>query len=65
MESKGVVRKFFEEKGQLLVSFPNHDGYFHAPADDAGMRAKITESRDSKKELSFTFDKDLKILSIR
>lgn len=38
LESKGVVRRIIEEDGTLLVSFPNHDGYFRV-ADSANMPA--------------------------
>jgi hypothetical protein len=65
MESKGVIRKIFEEEGSLLVSFPTHDGYFQVPLAEKDLCAKIKEARDAKKEISFTFDRELRILSVR
>lgn len=63
LKSKGIVRRIIEDEGQTFVSFPNHSGYFQMP-DDASLRAKIVESSEKKKEISFTYDKDLKILSV-
>ena len=65
MESKGVIRKIFEENGKLLVSFPTHDGYFQVPVTDTATCSKIKDAQAKKAEISFTFDKDLKILSVR
>ena len=65
LQSKGIVRNVIEKNGQLLVSFPSHDGYFHVPLGNAELCARIIESRDKKTELSFTFDRDLQILSIQ
>lgn len=65
MESKGVIRKIFEEEGALMVSFPTHDGYFQVPLSEKDLCAKLKEARAAQKEISFTFDRDLKIISIR
>ena len=64
IESKGVVRRIFEENGTVFVSFPNHAGYFEFPADNADMRRKVTESRDLSREISFAFNREAKILFV-
>ena len=64
MHSKGAVRRIIEEEGELLVSFPNHDGYFTLPPGDDALKAKAVESQEKGKEVVFTFDRDLRILSI-
>ena len=48
----------------LLVSFPTHDGYFRVPLGDTALCAQIREAYDNRKEISFTFDRGLKILSV-
>ncbi|HEX4266766.1 MAG TPA: hypothetical protein VHY36_02685 [Steroidobacteraceae bacterium] len=64
MKSKSAVHGFFEKNGILHVAFRVHDGYFQVPLADATLCAKIRASRDGKTEISFTFDRDLKILTI-
>ena len=66
MESKGIVRRIIEESGALLVSFPNHDGYFRVPesADMPEMRQRLLKAKRDNEEISFTFDKMLNILKI-
>jgi hypothetical protein len=65
-ESKSIVRSAAEEEGEFLVSFFNHDGYFTVPpsAQAAELRKKILSAKDSKKEISFVYDRDLKILKV-
>ena len=66
LESKGVIRRIIEEDGTLLISFPNHDGYFLV-SDSARMpelKERILKAQLDNEEISFTFDKDLKILKI-
>lgn len=63
LESKGIVRRVVEEDGEFLVSFPGHDGYFNVP--DAVLKQKILEAQEQKKEIAFTYDRELTILEIR
>jgi len=66
LESKGVIRRIIEEDGTLLVSFPNHDGYFRV-SDSARMpelKEQILKAHRDNEEISFTFDKNLNILKI-
>lgn len=60
-ESKGVVKKIVEREGRILVSFPNHAGYFKLPPD---MLALAVESKEKGRELQFTFDRELHITAI-
>ncbi|MGH8202242.1 MAG: hypothetical protein ACREVO_18050 [Steroidobacteraceae bacterium] len=64
MKSKSLVHGFFEQNGLLHVAFLVHDGYFQVPLADFALCARIRQSRDDKTEISFTFDRDLKILAI-
>lgn len=64
VKSKSAVRGFFEQNGILHVAFFVHDGYFQVQLADAALCARIRQSRDGKTEISFTFDRDLKILAI-
>jgi hypothetical protein len=66
LESKGVVRRIIEEKDTLLVSFPNHDGYFRVTdsASAPPLKERIFKAQQAKEEISFTFDKKLNILKI-
>jgi hypothetical protein len=62
MKSKGPVRGFIIDKGKFLVAFTPHDGYFHT--NDRALQKIIREAHQDGREISFTFDRDLKILSI-
>jgi len=62
LKSKGVVRGFIMEEGKFLVTFLPHDGYFHT--NDRALQKIIRQAHQDGRELSFTFDQDLKILSI-
>ena len=66
MESKDVVRRIIEEDGATLVSFQGHDGYFRVPnsAGAADLKERLLQAQREKKEISFTFDRDLNILKI-
>ena len=62
LKSKGTIRKTIEEGDKLLVSFPTHDGYFYV--QDQDLRQQIRKAGRGGREISFTFDPSLKILSI-
>jgi len=64
MKSSGVIRGVVESQGTLLVSFPVHDGYFRLPLRDTAMCVQIRDAYDSRTEISFTFDRELKILAV-
>jgi hypothetical protein len=66
LESKGTIRRIIEEGGTLLVSFPNHDGYFRVAdsADAPALKERILEAQRNNEEISFIFDKKLNILKI-
>ena len=50
----------------VLVSFPNHAGYFCIPpsADAARLKKQVLRAYRDKEEISFTFDQKLNILAI-
>ncbi len=62
LQSKGVIRRIIEDKDRFLVSFPKHDGYFHADQQD--LRDRLCKAQEERREISFTYDPTLKILSL-
>jgi hypothetical protein len=62
LKSKDIVRGTIEDGNKLLVSFRTHDGYFYA--QDRELREQIHQAEREGREISFTFDPTLKILSI-
>jgi hypothetical protein len=62
LKSKDVVRRIIEDQSGFLVSFPTHDGYFHV--DDQNLRYQIRNAHREGREIAFTFDPTLKILSL-
>lgn len=66
-ESTATVRSITEEDdGSIWVSFFGHDGYFQIPDSEnrPAIKARLTEAHNQKSEVSFTYDKDLNILTI-
>ena len=64
VESKGTIRRIIEEGGTLLVSFPNHDGYFWVTDQAPGLKERILKAQQNREEISFTFDNKLNILKV-
>ena len=64
MESKDTVWKSTVENGYLFIWFRSHAGIFRVRASHTELRKAIAESLDQAKEISFTFDRNLEILSI-
>ena len=66
LESKGVVRRIIDRDGTLLVSFPNHDGYFRAPDSTRMLELKerTLKAHRDQEEISFAFDRNLNVLQI-
>jgi hypothetical protein len=62
LQSKGIIRRIIEDKEKFLVSFPRHDGYFHA--DDQDLRDRLRKAQKEQVEVSFTYDPTLKILGL-
>jgi hypothetical protein len=62
LKSKGIVRGIIEEQNKFLVSFRTHAGYFHV--EDRTLRDQIRNAYREGREISFTFDPTLKILSL-
>ena len=62
LKSKGIVRGIIKDKNKFLVCFPTHDGYFHV--EDKSLRDQIRQAHCEGREISFTFDPTLKILSL-
>ena len=62
LKSKGIIRRTIEDPKEFLVSFPTHDGYFHV--DRKSLRDQIRKAHREGREVSFTFDPTLKILSL-
>lgn len=60
--SKGLIRKIDERKGEFWVSFTTHDGYFTTAT--AGLREKLRAAQAAGREVAFTYDRELNILSI-
>ena len=61
LKSKGVIGRIIEDKDRFLVSFPNHDGYLHV--DEQDLRDRLRKAQEEGREISFTYDATLKILS--
>lgn len=66
LESKGVVRRIIEEDGVLLISFLKHPAYFRVPQSPnmLALKERIFKAQQDKGEISFTFDKNLNILTV-
>ena len=62
LQSKGAVREIFPYKGKILIAFPKHDGLFHV--DGQHLLDVMRQAHAEGREVSFTFDASLKILSI-
>jgi hypothetical protein len=62
MKSKGAVHEIFNDKGKFLIAFLPHDGIFHT--DDPALQKIIRRAHQDGREISFTFDPTLKIISI-
>jgi hypothetical protein len=62
LNSKGIVRRIIEDPKEFLVSFRTHDGYFHV--EDETLCDQIRKAQHEGREVSFTFDPTLKILSL-
>jgi hypothetical protein len=62
LKSKDVVRRIIEDQNKFLVSFPTHDGYFHV--DDQTLHDQIRKAHPEWREIAFTFDPTLRILSL-
>ena len=62
MKSRGVVREIFQHKGKTLIAFPTHDGLFKV--EDGRLLEILRKAHEEKREISFTFDAELKILAI-
>ena len=64
MKSKSVVLDCFERKGEFLICFGSHDGIFKLSPQDTELIAKVRAARDSRQEIAFTYDRELRILTI-
>jgi hypothetical protein len=62
LKSKGKIHEILNEKGNWLVAFLQHDGIFHT--DDPALQERIREAHQDGREISFTFDRNLTIISI-
>ena len=62
LKSKDVVRGIVEDQNKFLVCFHTHDGYFHV--EDETLRDQIRKAQREGREVAFTFDPTLKILSL-
>ncbi len=62
LKSEGKIHEILNKKGKFLVAFLTHDGIFHT--DDRALQERIRQAHQDGREVSFTFDRDLKILSI-
>jgi hypothetical protein len=49
---------------KLLVIFWTHDGYFHVPLAEEALCRRICRACESDEEISFTYDRELRILSV-
>lgn len=59
LKSQGVVRRIITKDDRVLVSFPEHDGYFTVPEH---LRGVIHDAHQAGREVSFTYDIDLNLL---
>ena len=62
MESKGTIRGIIEEGETMLVSFPKHDGYFRVA--DPTLKERVRKAHREQQEISFSFDRELRITLI-
>lgn len=61
LQSKGIVRRIVERNGETLVSFPNHDGYFHVAGE---IKQKVLAAHALGREITFTYDHALNIVEV-
>jgi len=66
LQSRSVVRRIVEQGGEFMVSFHTHNGYFFvAPSPDApALKERLWKSQREQEEITFTFDRNLRILEI-
>jgi hypothetical protein len=62
LKSKGVVRRIIDRDSQFLVSFPVHACYFQV--EDKSLREKLRAAHRVRREVSFTYDANVRILSV-
>ena len=63
LKSKGVVDHIMTYNGKFLVAFPKYAGYFKL--DDPAMQEKVRQAQLEGREVSFTFDRNFKIISMQ
>jgi hypothetical protein len=61
-KTKGIVMEVAQFKGKNFALFTHLAGYYELPDDK--LREKAEAAAAAKREISFTHDKQLKILSI-
>ncbi len=64
MKSASPIKYTLEEGNRLVIAFFKHDGIFHARLRDREVCAKVREAHQKNEVLSFTFDAELRILSV-
>ncbi|MDI1226211.1 MAG: hypothetical protein PSY14_00805 [bacterium] len=64
VEAKDIVRKIVERDGRTLVSFRNHAAYYTLPEGKTEMRAIAAASQEEGREVSFSFDGNLVLLTL-
>ncbi len=60
-ETKDIIRKIAERDGRTLVSFRNHAAYYTLPAE---LRAIAAASQEAGREVLFSFDGNLVLLTL-
>jgi hypothetical protein len=63
-KSQSGIAEIAEEKDRLVLRLWQHDGIFHALRTDSEICEKIRQTFAKKEVLSFTYNAQLRILSV-
>lgn len=64
LQSRDVVRRIYDGKGNLRIAFCQHDGIFYVSWVDIRLQKRIREAWERRETISFTYDAKLRILSV-
>lgn len=67
LETKGMVRKIREGKDECFIAVFPHDGYFTIPGDSRKEETlnKFRAAYAQKSEISFSYDREMRIVSVK
>ena len=58
LQRRSIIRRIIENEDEFLISFSDHDGYFHA--DEAGLRDTLRKACEEHRVIAFLYDPTLK-----